>query len=140
MSRIFWDTNLFIYLMEDAGPHAQQVVRLIERMWERNDQLCTSTLTLGELLVKPLEKGNRDLCDKYEEVLSQHAVLIPLDDKAARIYASLRCDRSLRAPDAIQLACASRAQVDLFITNDERLSQKVVPGIQFVTSLERAFL
>jgi len=74
MSRIFWDTNLFIYLMEDAGPHAQQVVRLIERMWERNDQLCTSTLTLGELLVKPLEKGNRDLCDKYEEVLSQHVV------------------------------------------------------------------
>jgi hypothetical protein len=28
--------------------------------------------------------------------------------------------------------------VDRFITNDERLSQLAVPGVQFVASLERA--
>jgi hypothetical protein len=40
----------------------------------------------------------------------------------------------------VQLACASAAAVDLFITNDERLSTKIIPGIKFVTSLERATL
>jgi hypothetical protein len=30
--------------------------------------------------------------------------------------------------------------VDLFITNDERLSMKSIPRIQFVSSLQRAFL
>ena len=51
MSRIFWDTNLFIYLFEDHSPRSQHVAALRERMLERNDQLCTSTLTLGEVLV-----------------------------------------------------------------------------------------
>lgn len=55
-------------------------------------------------------------------------------------YATIRHDRSIKAPDAIQLACAAQAGVDLFITNDDRLSRAVVPGIQFITSLERAFL
>ena len=29
---------------------------------------------------------------------------------------------------------------NLFITNDDRLSRSTVPGIQFIVSLERAFL
>jgi len=33
-----------------------------------------------------------------------------------------------------------RSTVDLFITNGERLSQRSVPGIHLVTSLDRAFL
>ena len=43
-------------------------------------------------------------------------------------------------PDAIQLACAAAAAIDLFITNDDRLSRKHVPEVKFVTSLERAYL
>jgi len=57
--------------------------------------------------------------------------------KAAKIYAGLRSERSLRAPDAIQLACAANASVDLFVTNDERLQGKHVDGIQFIVPLER---
>ena len=47
MSRIFWDTNLFIYLFEDAGERADRVAALRQRMLERGDQLFASTLTLG---------------------------------------------------------------------------------------------
>ncbi len=140
MSNIFWDTNLFIYLIEDYGKLSQSAARLAERMLERNDQLYTSALTLGELLVKPLEGGNQELVGIYEALLSRHAVLLSFDQETARIYAGIRRDRAIRAPDAIQLACAAHARVDLFITNDDRLSQKVVPGVQFITSLSRAFL
>ena len=45
-----------------------------------------------------------------------------------------------RAPDAIQLACAAAGGTDLFITNDDRLSRKNVPGIAFIQSLQRTFL
>jgi len=62
--------------------------------------------------------------------------MLPLDAKAAIQYARLRCDRSIRPADAILLACASVARVDLFITNDERLHAKQVEGIQFVVSIE----
>jgi len=138
MSRIFWDTNLFIYLFEDCRELSAKVQALRKRMLERGDQLLTSTLTLGELLVKPMENGALELCQRYEQALCKSAVLIPFDAKAAVQYARLRCDRGIRPPDAIQLACASASRVDLFITNDERLHSKHVEGIQFLVSLQRA--
>jgi predicted nucleic acid-binding protein len=138
MSRVFWDTNLFIYLIEDFGTLSERVVTLRSRMLERGDQLVTSTFTLGELLVKPLEMQRDDLREIYERALGAGAELIPFDTDAARAYARIRCDRTIRPPDAVQLACAARAGVDLFITNDDRLSRRVVAGVQFLTSLEHA--
>ncbi|MGH9342392.1 MAG: type II toxin-antitoxin system VapC family toxin [Terriglobia bacterium] len=138
MSRVFWDTNLFIYLFEEYGELSKRVVDLRRRMLERGDQLVTSTLTLGEILVKPVEQGEEELARKYEEAITAAALMLPFDVKSAKIYAMLRCDRSLRAPDAIQLACASGAGVDLFITNDARLGAKHVEGIQFIAPLETA--
>ena len=140
MSRVFWDTNLFIYLLEDSGPQSDRVVAVRERMLERNDELCTSTLTLGEVLVKPMEEGNESLCLRYEEVLSQTTRLLTFDRETARRYAQIRRNRSIRPPDAIQLACAAHIGVDLFITNDDRLNRLSIPGIQFLVSLDRAFL
>lgn len=140
MSRIFWDTNLFIYLLEDYGELSERVVALRKKMLTRDDQLYTSTLTLGEVLVNPLQTGNERLLQRYEELLGAGVVLIPFDRDAARIFGAIRRDRTLRAPDAMQLACAAQARVDLFITNDDRLSERAIPGIQFLTSLERAFL
>ena len=109
-------------------------------MLARGDDLYTSALTLAEVLVKPIEAGNVELQRAYESALASGAVVVPFDHAAARRYAGIRQDRSIRAPDAMQLACAAEATIDLFITNDERLSQKVVPGVQFLTSLDRAFL
>jgi predicted nucleic acid-binding protein len=136
MSRIFWDTNLFIYLLEDYGKLSKAVVELRRNMLVRGDQLLTSALTLGEILVKPAEEGNDELCRKYEEAITRASLVLPFDLKAARLYASIRCDRSVRAPDAVQLACAAGAVVDLFVTNDRRLQKKRVDGIQFIVSLD----
>jgi predicted nucleic acid-binding protein len=138
MSRIFWDTNLFIYLFEDYGELSNRVSSLRRSMLERGDQLLTSTLTLGEILVKPFERGEDELARKYEQTITATSQMLPFDTKAAGIYARLRCDRAVRAPDAIQLACAAAAGVDLFITNDVHLQARHVEGIQFIVSLERA--
>jgi predicted nucleic acid-binding protein len=140
VSRIFWDTNLFIYLIEDFGDLSERVISLRKRMVERRDELYTSALTLGEILIKPIEAGDDVLARRYEAALLQGAVIIPFDVEPARLYATIRNDRTIRPPDAIQLACAAHARVDLFITNDERLSMKSIPRIQFVSSLQRAFL
>ena len=140
MSLVFWDTNMFIYLVEGSGNRSRRVAALRRRMIEREDRLCTSALTLGEVLVKPVEAASEELRAQYHQALSLGALIIPFDQEAAVHYARIRQDRGIRPPDAIQLACAAAAGVDLFITNDERLSQKNVPGIQFIASLERALL
>jgi predicted nucleic acid-binding protein len=138
MSRIFWDTNLFVYLIEDYGELSERVVRLRKRMLRRRDELYTSALTLGEILVKPLDEDREDLAADYEFALTSAAVVIPFDRATARRFATIRRDRSVKPPDAIQLACASHVGIDLFITNDDRLSDKVVAGVQFITSLVNA--
>ena len=140
MSRIFWDTNLFIYLLEDKDERAERVVRLRERMIVRQDQLLTSALTLGEILAKPLAAGDGELLRRYERAITANTAVLPFNQAAATVFAAVRQDRSIHPADAMQLACAAAAGVDMFITNDQRLSHHVVPGVQFIQSLATATL
>jgi predicted nucleic acid-binding protein len=140
MSRVFWDTNLFVYLFEDYGDLSRRVAEIRARMRTRGDDLLTSALTLGEVLVKPIEAGNSALAARYEDAIARSASIIPFTRETARLYADIRRDRAVRAPDAIQLACAAQARVDLFITNDDRLTHATVTGIHFVQSIRHAFL
>jgi predicted nucleic acid-binding protein len=137
MSRIFWDTNIFIYFFEDHGRQGKVARKLRENMLERRDLLITSAMTVGEILVKPRERQDSRLCQQYEEAITATALVVPFDLSAARRFSALRLDRSLRPPDAIQLACAGAAGIDLFVTNDNRLSNLRVDGIQFIVSLDR---
>ena len=78
MSRVFWDTNLFIYFLEGNTQLSADTRRLRKSMLSRGDHLLTSALTLGEVLVKPLERGDRVLCSKYEETITKSASLLPI--------------------------------------------------------------
>jgi predicted nucleic acid-binding protein len=137
MSRIFWDTNIFIYLFEANHHFGPLVDAMNDRMVERGDQLMTSAMTLAEILVKPTREDSPEEVREYEAVLRSSAIILPFDIDAARHYAHLRRHRSLKAPDVIQLACAAAANVDLFITNDNRLQQLHVTGIQFIVPIDR---
>lgn len=139
MAKVFWDTNLFIYLLEDNPVWAERVDQLRRRMLVRADQLYTSTLTVGEVLAKPIRQQRLDLVDQYLAFFRRSSMnLLTFDLKAAQFYARLRGDLTIRPPDGIQLACAAAANIDLFITNDNRLSKMTVPEIHFIVNLERA--
>ncbi len=139
MTRICLDTNIFIYHFEDDGHLGNQATRILERISERNDELMTASLTIGEVLVKPVELGDSYLEMRYRTLLREPIVtIVPFDAAAGVIFAHIRQDRRIKRADAIHLASAASAGCDLFITNDERLSQVVVPGIQFITSMDRA--
>jgi predicted nucleic acid-binding protein len=139
MSRVFWDTNLFIYLLEDYGPHSEGVAELLAKMEVRGDQLLTSAITLGEVLVQPCSLGDLSRCRDYEAAIHSTAIILPFDAAASLSYARIRSQpRKINPPDAIQLACAAAAGVDLFLTSDARLHGVHVDGIHFITSVDRA--
>jgi predicted nucleic acid-binding protein len=139
MSQIFLDTNIFIYLLEDPGPRGKRATRILNELSLRGDDVLTSTLTLGEVLVRPLEANDLALADRYRRVFRGPSVrMLSFGETAGEEYARIRRDRAIKAPDAIQLATAAAAGCDLFITNDDRLSGARVPGIHFITSMERA--
>lgn len=138
MTRIFWDTHLFLYLFA-GGELGDDVKRVRERMIARGDRLFTSGLTLGEVLVRPAAQS-AEAAGLYEAAVTRSATVLPFDAAAARHYATLSADRSIVVADLVQLSCAAAAGIDMFITSDDRLSAKVVPGVKFITSLSRAFL
>jgi predicted nucleic acid-binding protein len=137
VSKVFFDTNVFIYLFEDYEPFSSMVDATWRRMVQRRDQLVTSAMTLGELLVKPSKLGQASLVQEYDRVVRSRAQVLNFDISVAWRYASLRATHTLRNADAIQLACASHFGVDLFITNDKDLHKLNVPGIGFIAPLER---
>lgn len=139
MANILWDTNLFIYLFEQNPEFEPRVVRLRQAMSARGDQLFATAMTVGEILVKPVEAGDQVLEQSYRSFFQSGAMrVLSFDIQAAGHYARIRQDRGVRPPDAIQLACAAAHGIDLFITNDNRLAGKIVPGVNFITSLKDA--
>jgi predicted nucleic acid-binding protein len=139
LAKIFWDTNLFIYLFENHAMFGNRVVTIRQAMLRRQDSLLTSALTVGEILVKPLQANRQDLVSRYHDFFQRPGIsVIPFDLEAASSFASIRQDTRIRPPDAIQLACAAAAGIDLFITNDDRLSKFHVQGVHFITGLNQA--
>ena len=141
MSLVFWDTMLFIYLVEENPAFGRRVVKLRRRMLERGDRLCTSAMTHGEVLAIPYSQGDLGLAERYKAILSRPQIeTIPFTEETAEHFARIREDRTIRHPDAIQLSCAAQARVDLFLTHDRRLARKTIPGIQFIADLSFGFL
>jgi predicted nucleic acid-binding protein len=137
MSKVFFDTNVFIYLLEDYEPFSSMVDATWRRMIQRRDQLVTSAMTLGELLTGPSKLGETSLIEQYDRAVRSRAQVLNFDPAVARRYASLRATHNLRNADAIQLSCAAQFGVDLFITNDKHLHKLNIPGIGFITPLEK---
>ena len=108
-------------------------------MLERGDRLFTSSLSLAEVMVRPMAAGG-DVARRYETAMTRAATIVPFDVAAAQFYAALRSDRSLSPADLTQLSCAAAAGIDMFITNDDRLSGKVITRVKFISPLARAFL
>src|ERR1700733_15179345 len=141
MSNIYWDTMLFIYWLEDTPGYGEQVVSIYEAMQERGDILCASTFSLAELLVGPRKKGDLELERKIVEFFEGPDVrVVPFDMAAAKLFGRIRAAGKVSPADAIHLACAANASVDLFLTNDANVKKQFVPGIQFIDGLQTSVL
>jgi predicted nucleic acid-binding protein len=139
MSRIFLDTNFFIYVLEGAGRHAARTQQLLRAFAARKDEVMTSVMSLGEVLVGPLYHGDHALAQRYRQMMRTSGItILPFVEQATESFARIRAGGAIKSPDAIQLATAGHAGCDLFLTNDERLTGVRVKGIQFITSFDRA--
>lgn len=137
MSKVFFDTNIFIYMFEGIEPNRSRTLEIRKRMIDRGDRIVTSAMTLGEVLVLPTKLGQSSLIEQYDHAIRSTAQVIGFDPSVAWRYASLRATHAIRNADAIQLACAAHVGVDLFITNDRHLHKLDIPGIGFIAPLEK---
>jgi predicted nucleic acid-binding protein len=133
MSRIYWDTMLFIYLLEDHPAYSPRARQLLERAYKRGDSLYTSYLALGEMMAGIERSPQQQKAAVVVETIKDMGFsFLPFDGGAVSPFSRLRAKQKLRIADSIHLACAASAGIDLFLTGDQQLLKLDVPGIQFI--------
>lgn len=137
MSRIYWDSMLFVYWLEDHPQHAARMNQIHDRMADRGDALCTSVFTVGEVLTGFYKRGAMETASQIREAFrSPQIELLPFTADTAERYAGIRGNHHVSPADAIHLACAAHGAIDLFLTNDHRLQRLAIPGIQFIAGMD----
>ena len=83
-------------------------------------RIVTSTVTLLEVLVHPLQRGDESLAHEYNDILlsSPYIFTVPVTPATAQTAAELRAMSKLKTPDAIHLATAINHRADAFLTGD----------------------
>jgi len=128
---------LFVYWFEDDPRHAERVNQVFARMVQRGDALCTSVFTLGEVLTGPYKKKEIESVQRLRAFFQPpHVELLPFTVETADNFARIRGQHKISPADAIHLATAASAGVDLFLSNDRRLQKLVIPGIDFIAGMD----
>ena len=139
MNRVYWDTMLFIYWLEAHPVHGPQVEQIYRRMTARGDQLHTSVLTIGEVLTGAYKAGRTNEARQLKEFFASGEVkVLPFTAEAAERYALIRAQQKIAPADAIHIATAAAAQMDVYVTNDIKLRKLVIDGIKFFSDLDGA--
>jgi predicted nucleic acid-binding protein len=130
---IFLDTAPLIYFIEGHSAYQPILSRLFDFNEKGHFSFVTSSVTLLEVLVKPLREGQTALAKRYRDILTMAPgiELFDVTSSLAELAAKLRAKYSVRTPDSIQLATCIELGAEYFLTNDSRL--KAVSEVNVVT-------
>ena len=127
LSRVAFDTNALVYLLNGREPYASYVAQTIGLMDGGELVGIISTVVEMELLVKPLRDRDVDMRDRAEFLLRTRPYLMvrSVDRLVARRAAAVRARSRLSAIDAIIVATALEEQCDAIIGNDSLIARRV---------------
>ncbi|MGL4512978.1 MAG: type II toxin-antitoxin system VapC family toxin [Lacipirellulaceae bacterium] len=114
------DSAPLIYFIEQRAPYVDWLRPLFQMVEAGQVSLCTSVVTLVEVLVHPIRSGDEALGKEYQDILlhGRNVTTVPVTATIAQTAAELRAERGLKAPDAIHLATAVSQHAAVFLTND----------------------
>ncbi|WRQ72894.1 MAG: type II toxin-antitoxin system VapC family toxin [Methanosarcinales archaeon Met12] len=117
------DTMVFIYQFEAHPEYGEIVNDIFDKIEKGEIKAVTSTITVAEILTKPMKDGNEDAVRDYKYVLQNfpNLEIVPITFEIAEQAASLRAKYGLRVPDVIQIAVCLANDAQAFVTNDARL-------------------
>jgi len=119
------DTAIFIYHFEENPIYLSLTHELLSSIEVGARKGVTSTITLMEIIVKPLALGQTAVARKYEALLANfpNLAVVDLDRDVIRQAARLRAEYHIRPPDALQAGACLHYGAEVLITNDERLKR-----------------
>jgi uncharacterized protein len=130
---------LIIYLLEGNPSYSKRVQHLLQRSYERGDSLFTSFLAYGEVMAGAVNSPEK--ASTIQRTMGEMGFgYLPFDGGAVMTFSRLRAKNKLKVADAIHLASAASAGIDLFLTGDKQLMGLDVPGVQFIADFNTPLL
>ncbi len=121
--RVYFDANIFIYLVEGFTAYAQEIVDIRTALRSGACEAITSELTLFEVLVAPFKASDTKRLAVYRALI-ENSGAFELEPTTRSVYirAGLyRATIGLKTADAIHVASAVEARCTAFLTNDASL-------------------
>lgn len=117
---VYVDSNCVIYAIEKIEPYSRLLTPLWEAAARGQASLVASELVLMEVLIKPVQAGNRAMESLYRRFLeaSTEFRLIPISRSVINEAVRVRAEHRISTPDAIHAATALLSGADSFVTND----------------------
>jgi predicted nucleic acid-binding protein len=114
------DSAPLIYFIERQEPHLSELRPFFELVEAGEVQLICSVVTLLEVLVAPIKRGDEARGQQYQDILltSPNVNTVEVTVEIAQVAAEIRAENRLKTADAIQLATAIHKHADCFLTND----------------------
>ncbi len=117
-NRVYFDTNIFIYLVEGI----EKYQTLSNHFLNNSSQVTTSELTLSECLVKPKMNHNKELEDFYIQMIFYNSLVesIPINRDILVKSSEVRAKYGIKHFDAIHIATAIQSGCSSIVTNDKQ--------------------
>ncbi|HUN07100.1 MAG TPA: PIN domain-containing protein [Aggregatilineales bacterium] len=132
------DTAPLIYYLELNTTYLPRLDIVFNEIGQGHIQVYTASITLTEVLTKPIREGNQQLQTSYRNLLTStnNIALISINPTIAERAAELRARYNLKTPDALQIAVALYQQCDAFLTNDLGLKRVTEVQVLVLDELE----
>ena len=127
--RVGVDTGVFIHHFQGDGL-AELTSVVLNEIQGGSCKGIVSSISLAELMVRPLQAGEDDLADLYRVLIHEMPNLetVSVDPRIASSAAEIRAAHNTGPTDSLLLATARESGATAFITSDPRLKQ--VKGIK----------
>ncbi len=127
ISRLYLDTNIFIYFLEENTDFSDLVASVFELCEKYNIAVFTSEITVTECLVGAYKKQSPTFIEKYEEFfqsVSEAITIIPVDSAILWEVPKITGSSNLKLVDSIHVMTAIFCGCDGFLTNDKAITSE----------------
>jgi predicted nucleic acid-binding protein len=121
--RVYFDTNIVIYILERPDQFERQAAALVDAVARDAFHAVTGELTISEVVSGIAKLGDKDALHRCLDFFESGDVLTlhPVTRDAFYRAGLLRGTLGVSTPDAIHMATALDAECGVFLTNDRRL-------------------
>lgn len=120
---IAFDSNVLIYWLHETGEYKERAGNVFRRI-QLQSGVC-STLVVTEVIY-----GNINSVKDIPLLTSKNIQILPTVLEISELAGKIRKEFSIKTIDAIHIATAIYSGASEFVTNDQYLLKKKIPGIK----------